>query len=220
MTPETMPPADQQPAKVAKLSAEHVRLSAERRSADLAVEAASAAVLAARDVDRDTAAAAIRAGKPMPGTPAEDKAARAETGARRHQDATALAVQRVEAELVEAVADAHDAWAASAVRTAAAATDAYRRSLTTLAAARQNLATARGVVAWLGAITTRPQTRYRDGTGQVQGLLGRNSEPMPFDEVAAALTADAAPLTPKVLPPPAELRDPAHVRVPRQVASH
>jgi len=177
--------------------AEHKRLQRQRGDALAEQAELRRQLVEAEQADTWAHAAAIREGKPDPGTPATDAVKSAQAAVQRSVDALTVAVGQTEKELRSAVASERDAVLAaveSAVdarrATLRAAVDAWDESRTELAEA----------VALREYLADWPDGRFKTGHGYMRG--GRKgTQPMPADAVLAMLREDAEPPPAKAAPP-------------------
>jgi hypothetical protein len=134
---------------------------------------------------------ALVAGQPDPGPSREEKAKKEAEAARRRYEALDLAIEDVEIKLIDVI-DAHrDEWATEMDEKVETARAEFELTLQELEARRSRLALRRGVRYWLEHFPEQPSFRF--GIGPVFGLIAPHGDAYRWDEVIAALTAEAAP---------------------------
>lgn len=174
---------------------EHERLtsalSAEQtRAYELAGQRAQAA-----ELDRQAYADALRRGKDDPGA---EQAARLEdeiAAAQRKVDALQRALLDVWQEAVALVEKERKPWLSDLNERREAARKRLIELTDALNANRQETAELNTLAAWLA----NPGTAKAHGSGRVRALTAPNGEPMQWDELVAALRAEAEIPTPRPL---------------------
>lgn len=185
-------------AKVAEAGATYARLSVEN-----AATAAKLAELERRrpeavEADRAAYAAAIRDGKPDPGTKAVDRLDAELVATRRRSEALAVAVATAQAELVATVEARRGPWGAAIDRQVAKDRDELAKAVEALAAARDKLAESLSLAGWLSRFPNKTAWMPPAALAGVRGLEAPNGDPYPWALVLGALRRYGEPPAPPV----------------------
>lgn len=178
-----LPPGLELTATLAPLHADHVRLSAEFRTARVALEAAEKSRKAAATADRNAYAAALRTGGKDPGN-METAALEKEIAATRRKAEALLTARDAVSGEVERLLEAHEAeFAAEAGQQIAIHRGRTMAALDALDGAVEALQRAKGVRGWLarpsrGGIVPRPF---------VAAIRNAAGEPLTADALLAGL---------------------------------
>jgi len=176
--------------KIAKAAAEYDRLGGE--------EAGTRAELAALDEQLQAADAkhvrayadALAANRPEPPETERAKLEALKASQERRAAALPLALDEAEAALVAAIEGERETLLADTLARQAQARERARAAVTELATARADLMTERAISGWLSRFPQFAGRAPSAATPPVRELLGQNGDPIGFDVVLAALSAD------------------------------
>jgi hypothetical protein len=182
------PPAEYLSAKAAALAAEIQRLAAQHEEATSRQERLNGGDLDedATEADRETLAAAIRAGKAVAsvGTPAQDRLRKDRSVADREVDALGTLIKRVDDEFGEELQVMQLDDALSGRTALEKSRERYRKAIGTVASARADFIAARAVHDWLAANGSVP--------GYSLGPVWRGTErPVRVDQISRVGELDA-----------------------------
>ena len=184
------------PNETAQKAADEVRaLEAERAKAVTERDRLERRRGVAVEEDRQSLAAALRAGRADPGPKAVEKADAAAEKARRREAALGTAVGQARAELGEAVSENREQLEATAAERVAEARERYGAAVEQIVAEHRALSEALGFAAWLKG---GPEARYMPAkhTPGVRSLTTPSGSPPSFEAVTEALGELAEPLRP------------------------
>jgi leucyl aminopeptidase (aminopeptidase T) len=168
------------------------------------------------EADASAYGAAIRSGKPDPGEVATKKCDADLIDRRRRVSALEKAVGSAEADLLAAVERHRTKWTAELDQAAATAQQAYADAVEAVEGCRRRLCEVRATAGWLRRFPGRPV--YKPVSPGVAGLVARHGDGYSWDEVLAALRADAAGLRPVDAAPVLRPADAAPVLRPADAA--
>jgi hypothetical protein len=146
----------------------------------------------ALEADRAALAKAIRTGKADPGSDAVEKIDKEIEVCKRRYEALDVAIEDVEMELLDVLAEHREAWLEDVEKSVATASRRYEKTIEPLNKARLELAQARSLRRWL---TNFPETEhsFREVIPSVRNLMAPSGDPYGWAQVVAALQADAIP---------------------------
>lgn len=170
---------------------EYKKLLRERRVAGRRMGATANALENAIRKDLEALKEALVAGKPDPGPKNEEKAKKEAEAAKRRYEALDLAIEDVEVKLIEVIDEHRDEWVEEIEGQEEKARELFALTLEQLTSNRNRLAIRRGLKYWLQNFPAQPS--FRIAVSPVRGLTAPHGDPYPWDEVMAALTAEAAP---------------------------
>ncbi len=175
---------------IAKTRTEYEAITAEIVAAQGLLEQLVAKREEARQADTAAFAKQLRAGKADPGTPKTDRVDGEIVGAQRRLAALQKALDDVEGELSAAVRQHREQWLAEVDETLEQEHAAKRKLLAELATARETIVATSSLRVWLAGFPMRATSVSRGVVPPVAGVLGRNGEPMPFEQIVQALETD------------------------------
>lgn len=177
-------------APITKMRTEYEKITSEISVGQGLLEQLGAKREAARQADTAAYAKQLRAGKPDPGTPKTDRVDAEIVGAQRRLAALQRALDDVEGELVAAVEQHRAEWLAEVDARLEQEHEAKRKLISELATARETIVTTSALRVWLAGFPMRATSVSRGVVPPVAGVLGRNGEPMPFEQIVQALETD------------------------------
>ena len=175
---------------ITKTKAECVKLTTEIAAGQGMIEQLGAKREAARQADTAAYAKQLRAGKPDPGTPKTDAVDAEIVGAQRKLAALVKALDDVEGELIAAVEQHRAEWLAEVEEQLEQEHAAKRQLVSGLAEARAAIVVTSSLRVWLAGFPMKQTSIRRGVVPPVAGVLGRNGEPMPFEQIVQALETD------------------------------
>lgn len=205
LQPSSLPPTVDLP-QVARAAEEWRKLHAEHSAASQRVFDLEEARHLAVDADSIAYAVALRAGKADPGPVAARKADAVLIDARRLADALEKATSSAESDLLAAVERHRGRWLGLLDRQADEAQKAYSAAIEAVEADRSRLCQVRATGSWLRGFPAR--AAYKPVSPGVAALVARHGDPYSWDQVIAALRADAGPPVPRPADAPLVLRPP------------
>ena len=111
-------------------------------------------------------------------------------GAQRRLAALQKALDDVEGELIAAVERHRSEWLAEVDEQLEQEHEAKRALIAELAGARETIVVTSSLRVWLAGFPMRATSIRRGVVPPVAGVLGRNGEPMPFEQIVQALEKD------------------------------
>ncbi len=177
-------------APIVKSKAEYEAITEEIVAGQAVLEQLGAKREAARQADTGAYAKALRAGKPDPGTPKTDRVDAEIVAAQRKLAALQRALDDVEGELISAVEQHRAEWLAEVDEQLKQEHEAKRELISGLAEARAAIVVTSSLRVWLAGFPMKATSIRRGGSPPVAGVLGRNGEAMPFEEIVLALETD------------------------------
>ncbi len=192
--------------RIRAAAAEYARLLGEHQASSTAAHGLEQARHEAVEVDRRAYADALRAGKGKddPGQPATERADAEILKTRRREEALAVAVAAARTDLIDAVDQHRDEWAAALQKQLEGARDKLREAVDQVSAAHADLAEAHAGVSWLEAFPEQSLWRPGRFAAQLPALRTPSGDAVPTAAAIAALR--------ELAEPPAEPAQPAEPR--------